>query len=42
MFTTPNIKSVLKSVVLDSEDDRRIAKCALHVPVSYELAKEAQ
>jgi hypothetical protein len=41
MFTTPNVEAVLKSVVLDSSDDKRIAKCALHItPLTYELAAE--
>src|SRR5438477_9711616 len=40
MFTS-QVEAILKSVVLDSHDDQRIARCVLHVtPLSYELAKE--
>jgi hypothetical protein len=38
---TSQIEAVLKSVVLDSSDEKRIAKCALHIsPLTYDLAKE--
>lgn len=41
MFKSREIPAILKSVVLDSDDDRRIAKCVLHIaPLTHSLALE--
>lgn len=41
MFKQPNVECYLKSVVLDTEDDKRICKLRLFVtPITFDLASE--
>ena len=40
MFKTENVEAILRSASVDSKDDKRIARCVLHIPLTHALAKE--